>query len=521
MAAMTRPLRRKPTRGSRRRHPPACALLFLAFLASACRGPKEATPEPPFEDQRLTTEEIRKLIAHGALRPVDPLVATPPSDARPGSGDTFAETERRFAEQEAARNASGAATKDVAAAADMPSPGEAPQAPAAKEPPPEPPAAPAATARPANAAPPENPYLLFGKRIVVYANGLIMKPYPLRVGTGEKLQKLLESYGNFPLYKEGQQTVDQVRLELLKDWDQEQFADLRQTVVADEQTKSLKVADWLIVTSGMDRLKEVEDFINVFAAGVPQIEIEAKIVEVTTADTLDLGIRPIDLSTPIFGFPDHTFVQSLTYTLPNSASTANSLLGLSAVQDGVSFNAILQALQTYDNVSIVSQPKIAVREGGIARIVNTNKLPSYSVSQVNANGQAAANLIYEEIGIKLYVVPRVVGTQTVALNIDIEASQQSGTATTFTLGNDQVISNPIISRRAAQTVVYLEPGQAVILGGLVTERTVDTENKVPILGSIPVIGYFFKSTFKRKEQSNVLFFIRPRILTGSDLNREF
>ncbi|MBK7875796.1 MAG: type II and III secretion system protein [Planctomycetes bacterium] len=346
-----------------------------------------------------------------------------------------------------------------------------------------------------------------------------MKPFPLRIGTGTKLQKLLETYGNFPLYKEGQQTTDQVRLELLPEWDQEQFADLRATVPDDN--KSFKVADWLIVTAGAERLKEVENFINVFAAGVPQIEIEAKIVEVTTTDTLDLGVRPIDTSTPIFGFPDHTFVQSLTYTLPNSAAAANSLLGLSAVQDGVTFNAILQMLQTYDNVSIISRPKIAVREGGAARIVNTVKLPSYSVNQVQANGQAAANLTYEEVGIKLYVVPRVVGTQTVALNIDIEASAQSGNAATFTLGNSQVISNPIISRRAAQTVVYLEPGQAVILGGLVSERTVDTENKVPILGSIPLLNYFFKSTLKRKEQANVLFFIRPRILTGSDMNREF
>ena len=115
----------------------------------------------------------------------------------------------------------------------------------------------------------------------------------------------------------------------------------------------------------------------------------------------------------------------------------------------------------------------------------------------------------------------MVGTQTVALNIDVEASAQSGSSVSFVLQNGQAISNPIISRRAAKTVVYLEPGQAVILGGLISERTVDSENKVPFLGTIPILGYLFKSTFKRKEQTNVLFFIRPRILQGSDLNREF
>ena len=131
--------------------------------------------------------------------------------------------------------------------------------------------------------------------------------------------------------------------------------------------------------------------------------------------------------------------------------------------------------------------------------------------------------MYEEVGIKLFIVPRVVGTQTVALNIDIESSAQSGSAVVFTIagGSGASISNPVISRRAAATVVYLEPGQAVILGGLISERTVEQENKVPILGDIPLLGKLFKSTYKRKEQTNVLFFIRPRILTGSDLNREF
>jgi type II secretory pathway component GspD/PulD (secretin) len=117
-------------------------------------------------------------------------------------------------------------------------------------------------------------------------------------------------------------------------------------------------------------------------------------------------------------------------------------------------------------------------------------------------------------------VPRVVGTETVALNIDVQASQQSGTATIVNSVGGPVTS-PIITLRSAKTIVYLEPGQAVILGGLITERTVDQEEKVPILGDIPLLGWLFRSTFKSKQQQNVLFFIRPRILEGTDLNRDF
>ena len=67
----------------------------------------------------------------------------------------------------------------------------------------------------------------------------------------------------------------------------------------------------------------------------------------------------------------------------------------------------------------------------------------------------------------------------------------------------------------------LEPGQAVILGGLISERTVERETKVPLLGDIPILGALFRSKLTSKEQTNVLFFIRPRILEGSDLNSPF
>jgi len=80
---------------------------------------------------------------------------------------------------------------------------------------------------------------------------------------------------------------------------------------------------------------------------------------------------------------------------------------------------------------------------------------------------------------------------------------------------------PQLSKRNARTIVRLEPGQAVILGGLISERTVDREQKVPLLGDIPLLGTLFRSKITSKEQSNVLFFIRPRILEGSDLNSPF
>ena len=61
----------------------------------------------------------------------------------------------------------------------------------------------------------------------------------------------------------------------------------------------------------------------------------------------------------------------------------------------------------------------------------------------------------------------------------------------------------------------------MILGGLITERTVEDQKKVPLLGDIPVMGALFRSKYQRKELVSVLFFIQPRVLEGIDLHRDF
>lgn len=493
--------------------------MSVAAALGACRS--ESPETKPAEKRDAGLEEIRELMKQADIKPVEPVAASEPSPkVDPAMDDD--PFERAESAVESLESKPTAPAQPGAAQPDASPPNAPPPDAAATTPP-------AAASTPPTALVPvdmaqafkDNPYLAFGKRIQVYPeSGLIMKPYPLRVGTGARLENLIKTYGNFPLWESGPQRPDQVRVQMIEKWDQETMSDLRAVVIDDG--RALNVADWLIVVTGEDLLREVESFINIFAAGVPQIEIESKIVEVTLTEGIDWGVRPVDLGTPIFGFPDHTLVDSFNYSLPNGQGISpNSFLQVGAVQDGLRFNAVLEALAGFENVSIISRPKIAVREGGKAEIVNTLKIPTYAISGITADGKFGATLNYEEVGIKLYVVPRVVGTQTVALAIDVEASAQSGTSVTFAVAGGPTLSNPIISKRAAKTVVYLEPGQAVIMGGLITERRVETENKVPILGDIPILGYLFKSSRLRKEQTNVLFFIRPRILTGTDMNREF
>ncbi len=478
----------------------AVAAQLLVALTAGCVGaPPESSPgAPPSARRELTAGELRELLSRGTIRPVTEMEGDDPfAQVDPEMGEEAAEAERR----------------DPAPRADggQQTPSNSPSASTPNSPPPEAP------------APPPNPYLQFGARIKVYPDGTITKPYPLRVGTGKKLKELIEAYGNFPLWTPelgaGPSAPTTVKLDLLEKWDVELYQDLRNVAVAAGVEQPL--ADWLVVTAGADLLQEVEDFINLFAAGVPQIEIEAKIVEVSLTDVLDLGVRSPD-GVPMFEFPSKTFVKAFDSSMPNVSNAAEGILTVGGVQDAVTFNATLEALAINDNVSIISRPKIAVREGGRADISNTSKIPFLNIQGINnVGGFASASVAYQEVGVKLFVVPRVVGTQTVALNIDVEQSQISGSETVLLTSVDQPVQVPVVSQRSARTVVYLQPGQAVILGGLITERNVQNERKVPVLGDIPVIRHLFRSEFTRKEQTNVLFFIRPRILQGSDLNRQF
>jgi len=165
-----------------------------------------------------------------------------------------------------------------------------------------------------------------------------------------------------------------------------------------------------------------------------------------------------------------------------------------------------------------------VRDGEKAKIEAITKLPYLGISSINASGNIATNIAYQDVGVRMYVTPRMVGTGTVALQIDIEASQQTGNAITFqSSGSDNAgfVDTPILSTRNAETLVYLKPGQAVILGGLIAERTVEEERGIPIVKDIPLIGYLFKSTYDANELATLLFFIRPRVLEGTDLYQDF
>jgi len=470
-----------------------CGLILVASCASAkVEGDQE-------ERRRLSMEMFRSLIEEGTLTPVDSMMGEE-------SWDEEVVDDPVSSEGTAPLDDPGLVSEAQDEPEDVPLPiDDVPDVPEVI-----------------------NPYAEFGQRILVHTDengvptGLITKPYSVRPGMGEKIMLLLHSYGDFVLWdpESGPQQLGSLRAEVQPNFELEQLAtDL--SYPGPDEGVSVNIADWVIATADYVTLGDFEYFLDVMFAGPPQIEIEAKIVEYVMSDTIDIGVGPVGADTPIVGLPESGLFDSFNWSFPNQAGGGEFLTTLQAVHDGTAYNFMLELLASYENVEITSRPKVAVREGTRATIESFSQIPYYQIGSLNDSGGINATLNYHEVGVRMYAIPRLVGGSTISLEIEVEASQQVGSEVSFVTSSGEVITTPTLGVRKSHTLVYLKPGQAVILGGLITERNVEDEKKIPFLGDIPVMGALFRSKYQRKETVSILFFIKPRILEGIDLHRDF
>jgi general secretion pathway protein D len=109
----------------------------------------------------------------------------------------------------------------------------------------------------------------------------------------------------------------------------------------------------------------------------------------------------------------------------------------------------------------------------------------------------------KEVGIKLKVVPQINEGDSVQLSIEQEVSNVLG-------ANGAV--DVRFAKRQLNTSVMVQDGQMLVLGGLIDERTAESESKVPLLGDIPILGHLFTSTSTQVEKKNLMVFIKPTII---------
>ncbi len=304
-------------------------------------------------------------------------------------------------------------------------------------------------------------------------------------------------------------------------------------VQADEATNSVLItAD----VDTMDTLLSIVDSLDIRRA---QVLVEAIIVELSSGNDKSLGIEWMYRNDDV-GFGGSTnsgalrAVGAAAIDLEENGSSGDSLVQLATGVSGIpgqlfgvgrlggktDFLAVLKMLQTDDSSNILSTPNLLTTDNTEASILVGEQVPFRTGSFSGLGNNSGSNTGFtspfntinrEDVGIKLQVTPHINEGDSIVLDIEQEISS--------VVRNTE--DGPVTSKREVKTQILSADGQTVVLGGLIKDDVLVSNSRVPVLGSVPVLGHLFRSQTSKKVKTNLLIFIRPtiirddRVLTGA------
>jgi general secretion pathway protein D len=189
-------------------------------------------------------------------------------------------------------------------------------------------------------------------------------------------------------------------------------------------------------------------------------------------------------------------------------------LGTYNSNTGKGFAALIQALRSDGSSNIISTPSLITMNNEEAEVKVTQEIPlitgSYTNSTQSVNGTTSPfeTIQREEVGTILKVTPHINEGNSVQLKIEQEDSSPGAK-----LADSADIST---NKRSIKTTVLIEDGGVIVLGGLMSDTVSESEDRVPVLGAIPLLGNLFKSRSGSRQKKNLLVFIRPKILRDAD-----
>ncbi|WP_428468122.1 type II secretion system secretin GspD [Photobacterium minamisatsumaniensis] len=291
----------------------------------------------------------------------------------------------------------------------------------------------------------------------------------------------------------------------------------------------------LILTAPPDIMRALENIIAQLDIRRAQVLIEAMIVELAEGDGVNFGVQwgttdggviqfgnsGVPISQYAIGLEEsqsttrtENYVdangqdQVRTITEDGDFSTLASVLGgVNGAALGIvmgDWTMLVNAVASDRNSNILSSPSITVMDNGEASFIVGEEVPVVTGStSSSSNDNPFQTVERKEVGIKLNVTPQINEGDSVQLKIEQEVSN--------VLGADGAV-DVRFSKRQLTTSVLVQDGQMLALGGLIQEQTNESEQKIPILGDIPVLGHLFKSTNTTTAKTNLMVFIKPTII---------
>ena len=191
-------------------------------------------------------------------------------------------------------------------------------------------------------------------------------------------------------------------------------------------------------------------------------------------------------------------------------------LVLSASSESISM--LLRALEDCKRLEVLSRPQVRTLDNQPAFIQVGQRVPRIVGSTVNQNGQSNA-ITLENVGLILGVTPRISPDGAVVMEVDAERSAlgpESDGIPVSIAPDGSVIRSPRIDTTTAQATVSASSGETIILGGLITKKTLTIDRRVPLLSDIPLLGNFFRYDYNQQERSELLIILTPYVIRGPE-----
>ena len=290
------------------------------------------------------------------------------------------------------------------------------------------------------------------------------------------------------------------------------------SIIPNKETNSL-----IINASGAE-FKEISRIIKQLDVIRPQILIEAMIVEVNVESNWGLGIdwtlggqkgtHIVGGSSIMGSIPSYTLPSGITdktVSVPLKASTMT--LGYLSDTSVLGF-MLLNATGQDKNINILSTPHILTIDNHEAEFNVGEEIAVPTNSRMDTNSNIYYTFEYKPVGLKLKLTPHITTGEKITLELFVEVNSVLGT--TSSTSTTSTVIPPDLAKRDIKTKISIRDGSTIVVGGLMRNTSSDIETKVPLLGDIPLLGWFFKNKSKESTKTNLLVFITPRVVTDPE-----
>ena len=291
----------------------------------------------------------------------------------------------------------------------------------------------------------------------------------------------------------------------------------------------------IVVSAAEDNLNSIRNIVAKLDIRRAQVLVEAIVVDLSEKAAKSLGVEAVFMGDDEESIPigitrfsgagpdllaiagaaddatDVTMSQTAVSSLLNTQGLVAAFGDLTKGEDN--FVGILNAIADDTDSNILSTPSILAMDNEAARLFIGQEIPITTGESLGTNNSNPFRTTSrQEVGIELEITPQINEGSSVILNIKQGVSGIAGVASS---GID-IITN----KREIETTVLVDNNQIIVLGGLIDEDIQEVVSKVPVLGSIPLLGRLFQSSSSTANKKNLMVFLKPTILTDADTTNE-